>query len=203
MVLSPQLLKPGKTARYCICPFLAKTERSGTMPAVRRLDRRQTLFLVRFALFLLVFFVIIWLGPVDRNVIAPFTRGLARVSAVVLNVLGERVSVFGSVIQGKSFAVDIKGGCNGVEAMLLLCAAIAAFEAPWRARLLGLLAGSAALMAFNIVRIVSLYMIGERWRQLFETFHLAVWQTIMFAVAASIFALWSGRFASRHVAART
>jgi len=173
------------------------------MPPVRRLDRRQTLFLVRFAVLLLVFFVVIWLGPVDRNVIAPFTRGLARVSAVVLNLFGEQVSVFGSVIQGKGFAVDIKGGCNGVEAMLLLCAAIAAFDAPWRSRLLGLLAGSAALMSFNIVRIVSLYMIGERWRQLFETFHLAVWQTIMFALAASIFAFWSGRFASRHVAART
>lgn len=173
------------------------------MPPVRRLDRRQILFLVRFAVLLLVFFVVIWLGPVDRNVITPFTGGLARVSAVVLNLFGEQVSVFGSVIQGKGFAVDIKGGCNGVEAMLLLCAAIAAFDAPWRSRLLGLLVGSVALTSFNIVRIVSLYMIGERWRQLFETFHLAVWQTIMFAVAASIFALWSGRFASRHVAART
>jgi exosortase H (IPTLxxWG-CTERM-specific) len=168
-----------------------------------RLDRRQILFLVRFAVLLLIFFVVIWLGPVDRHVIAPFTRGLARVSAVLLNLFGKGVSVSGSVIQGHGFAVDIKGGCNGVEAMLLLCAAIAAFDAPWRARLLGLLAGSAALMSFNIARIVSLYMIGERWRQLFETFHLAVWQTIMFAVAASIFAFWSGRFASRHVAARS
>jgi exosortase H (IPTLxxWG-CTERM-specific) len=168
-----------------------------------RLDRRQLRFLIRFAILLIVLFAVIWIPAVDRAVISPFTRGLARVSAVLLNLGGERVSVFGTVIRGSSFAVDIKGGCNGVEAMLLLCAAIAAFDAPWRARLLGLLAGSAALMAFNIVRIVSLYVIGERWRQLFDTFHLAVWQTIMFAVAASIFALWSGRFASRHVAART
>ena len=168
-----------------------------------RLDRRQILFLVRFAALLLVLFVVIWLQPVERYVIDPFTRGLARVSAVVLNLFGEQVGVVGTVIHGRGFAVDIKGGCNGVEAILLLCAAIAAFAAPWRSRLLGLVAGSAALTAFNIVRIVSLYMIGERWRQLFETFHLAVWQTIMFAVAASIFALWSGRFASPHVAARS
>ena len=168
-----------------------------------RLDRRQILFLVRFAVLLLVFFVVIWLRPVDAHVIAPFTRGLAQVSGAVLNILGQKVTVTGSVIQGRGFAVDIKGGCNGVEAMLLLCAAIAAFDAPWRSRVLGLVAGSAALMTFNIVRIVSLYMIGERWRQLFETFHLAVWQTIMFAIAASIFAFWSGRFASRHVAARS
>ena len=47
------------------------------------------------------------------------------------------------------------------------------------------------------------YIFRERWRQLFETFHLAVWQTIMFAVAATIFAVWSGRYASRHVAARS
>jgi len=171
------------------------------MPAVR-LDRRQIGFLVRFVVVLTVLFVAIWLPPVDRGVIVPFTRGLTRVSAAILNVLGEGVVVSGTVIQGKAFAVDIKGGCNGVEAMLLLCAAIAAFHAPWRARLLGLLAGSAALMAFNLIRIVSLYMIGVRWRTLFETFHLAIWQTIMFAVAATIFAVWSGRFAPRHVAAR-
>jgi exosortase H (IPTLxxWG-CTERM-specific) len=168
-----------------------------------RLDRRQTGFLVRFGILLTVFFLVIFLGPVDRNVIAPFTRGLTQLSALLLNILGEGVSVHGTVIQGRGFAVDIKGGCNGVEAMLLLCAAIAAFDAPWRSRLTGLVAGSAALMTFNLVRIVSLYMIGERWRRLFDTFHLAVWQTIMFAVAASIFAFWSGRLASKHVAARS
>src|SRR5438045_2899412 len=135
MVLSPQiaeakLLKPGTASPYRICLLLAKTGRSATIAAVR-LDRRQILFLVRFAVLLLVFFVVIWLGPVDRGVITPFTRGLARVSAFVLNVFGEGVGVAGSVIQGRSFAVDIKGGCNGVEAMLLLCAAIAAFDAPW------------------------------------------------------------------------
>ena len=171
------------------------------MPPVR-LDRRQIRFLVRFAVILAVLFVAIWLPPVDRGVIVPFTRGLAQVSGGILNLIGEKVTVIGTVIQGASFAVDIKGGCNGVEAMLLLCSAIAAFEASWRARLIGLLAGSAALMGFNLVRIVSLYMIGIRWRTLFETFHLAIWQTIMFAVAATIFAVWSGRFAPRHVAAR-
>lgn len=171
------------------------------MPPVR-LDRRQIRFLVRFVVFLTLLFAVIWLPAVDRGVIAPFTRGLTRVSAAILNLLGEGVTVQGTVIQGGTFAVDIKGGCNGVEAMMLLCAAIAAFDAPWRARLLGLLGGSAALMTFNLIRIVSLYMIGQRWRQLFETFHLAIWQTIMFAVAATIFAVWSGRVAPRHVAAR-
>jgi exosortase H (IPTLxxWG-CTERM-specific) len=168
-----------------------------------RLDRRQIRFLVRFVIFLTVLFAIIWLPPVDRAAIVPFTLGLTRASAAILDVLGEGVTVYGTVIQGKAFAVDIRGGCNGVEALLLLCAAIAAFDAPWRARLLGLVAGSAALMGFNLVRIVSLYMIGLRWRQLFDTFHLAIWQTIMFAVAATIFAVWSGRFAPRHVAARS
>ena len=71
--------------------------------------------------------------------------------------------------------------------------AIAAFDAPWRSRLLGLLAGSAALMAFNIVRIVSLYVIGERWRQLFETFHLAVWQTVIGGATVALFYVWTTR----------
>src|SRR5205085_6964059 len=98
MVLSP-LLKPGTASPYRTCPFLAKTERSGTIAAVR-LDRRQILFLVRFAVLLLVLFAVIWLPPVDRGAITPFTHGLARLSAAVLNLFGERVSVAGSVIEG-------------------------------------------------------------------------------------------------------
>jgi exosortase H (IPTLxxWG-CTERM-specific) len=166
-----------------------------------RLDRRQVGFLVRFAILLVVFFAAIEPPAVDRHVVLPLTRALTRLSGGVLTLVGEPVTTEGTMIRGSSFAVDIKNGCNGVEAMLLLCAAMLAFSAPMRVRLLGILGGSAALLAINVVRIVTLYLVGVHRRALFDTFHLAVWQTVMFAAAASIFAFWSGRVAPRNAAA--
>jgi len=40
------------------------------------------------------------------------------------------------------FAVTILAGCNGVEAMIVLLAAMLAYPAPWKRRLIGLLVGA-------------------------------------------------------------
>jgi exosortase H (IPTLxxWG-CTERM-specific) len=158
------------------------------------LNRRQTGFLVRFFGLLILFYVVVTPVAVDEAVIKPFTRGLAAVSAAALNAIGQDVTLAGTVIHNSAFAVDIQNGCNGVEALVFLCAAIFAFEAPLRARILGVLAGAVAVQALNIIRIASLFLLGRYRRDLFETFHLGVWQTLIFGAAVGIFIFWTRRF---------
>lgn len=157
------------------------------------LNRRQVLFLVRFFAFLLVFYVIISIGPVDRRVITPFTEGLTAVSASILNAMGENVHRSGTLIVGGNFAVDIKNGCNGIEAMLFLVAAMLAFEAPIKMRLAGLLMACAGVQLLNLVRIVTLFLLGRHRREWFEAFHLAIWQSVIFGAAVLMFVLWTAR----------
>ena len=104
---------------------------------------------------------------------------------------GTPVTVAGTLISGTCFSVDIQNGCNGVEATLFLVAAILAFPAPARSRALATLAGAAVIQAANLVRVVSLYLIGCHRREWFETFHLAIWQTVIFALAMLYFAFWT------------
>ncbi len=150
-------------------------------------------FVVKFALLLLIFYAVVTPAPVDRAVIVPISHLLAVVSGAVLNLFGQHVVVTGTVIAGPGFAVDIKNGCNGIEAIVFLCAAIFAFGAPLRARLTGIVMTCAAIELLNVIRIVSLYLIGRYRRASFDTFHLAVWQTIVFAAAVFIFAAWTAR----------
>ena len=164
------------------------------------LQRRQVLFLVKFGVLLLLFYVAVALQPVDQHVIRPFTEGITQISGATLRLLGQPVVVTGTIIRGK-FAVDIHNGCNGVEAIVFVCAAMFAFDAPLRRRLLGALVSAIVLQTLNIIRIVTLYLIGIKRPEIFETAHLAIWQTLMFAAAVFLFIAWTSRVAPRNAPA--
>lgn len=166
------------------------------------LARRQARFLVTFAVLLVAFYAVITLESVDRAVVVPFTAVIARIAGAGLNLIGEQVTVAGTVIAGPRFAVDVRGGCNGLEAVVFVAAAIAAFAAPVRMRVAGVVAAAFLLEALNVVRVATLYLIGVYHRASFETFHLAIWQTVMFGAAVALFVVWVSRFAKADAAAR-
>ncbi|HYX20855.1 MAG TPA: exosortase H [Thermoanaerobaculia bacterium] len=158
--------------------------------------RRSVLFLVRFVALLVAFYAVIAWNPVNDAVVVPFTAAIARVSGVLLNALGEHVSVAGTAIRSDRFAVEIENGCNGVEAALLFVSAVLAFPAPWPRRLAGLAAGFLAIQALNFVRVVSLFWVGAHRPALFSSSHTVVWQSAVVLASVLLFlfwASWSGR----------
>ena len=156
-------------------------------------NRRSVLFLVRFVVLLVVFYVVIASRPVNDAVIVPFTAGVARVSAALLSGIGEKVSVAGTEIRSGAFAVNIENGCNGVEAALLFGSAVLAFPAPWRRRVLGLVAGFAAIQLLNLVRVVSLFWIGAHRPALFSSSHTVLWQSAIVLFSVLLFLFWASR----------
>jgi len=157
--------------------------------------RREIRFLALFLIILGGGFAIVSLNWVNDHAIEPFTAGVARASAGVLDLLGQHTTREGTVIRGGHFAVNIRNGCNGVETMLIFLAAVLAFPATWRARLAGLALGIAGIQAVNLVRVVALFLTGAYLPRLFDTSHTVVWQTlvILFGVLAWIY--WANRFA--------
>jgi exosortase H (IPTLxxWG-CTERM-specific) len=160
------------------------------------------IFIARFFAALIVFYLIITAAPVNEHVIVPFTVLIVRSSALLLRAIHEPILVFGTVLQSSRFALDVRNGCNAVEAMLLLAAAIVAFPATLRSRVWGMLAASAAIQLLNLVRVTSLVWMGEHHRALFDVVHVAVWQTIVILSAVSMFLFWSLKFAKRSAPAR-
>jgi exosortase H (IPTLxxWG-CTERM-specific) len=150
-------------------------------------------FLLVFFLLLALFEIPLLLEPVDRTLVQPFTRGIAVVSGALLNLFSADVRVAGTMLLSSCFSVNINNGCNGLEATLFLVAAVLAFPAPPKARFIAAATGIALIQGVNLVRVISLYLIGCHRREWFETFHLAIWQTIVFAVAILYFANWTRR----------
>ncbi len=130
--------------------------------------------------------------PVQRLVIVPFTEGVASTSAWLIKLFDAAVVSHGKVIQDltNGFAVAIEAGCNGVEATIVLVAALIAFPAPWRSRLWGLLVGFLTIQGLNILRIISLFYIGQWNMKVFEWAHLYVWQALIMLDVLIIFLIW-------------
>lgn len=156
-------------------------------------NRRELTFLILFAVLLGGSFTLVSLNWVNDHVIEPFTGGIARVSGAALDLLGQDVRMQGTVIRGRRFAVNIRNGCNGVEAMLIFLAAVLAFPAPWRARLLGLAVGVVAIQAVNLVRVVALYLTGAYFPAWFDASHTVVWQTVVILFSVLLWILWANR----------
>jgi exosortase H (IPTLxxWG-CTERM-specific) len=146
-----------------------------------------------------ILFVVLLLGlfafeltPPGQAVVVPWTGLVADSSAGLIRAFdGDAVSE-GKVLRSQKtgFAVTIEAGCNGVEAMLVLLAGILAFPAPWRLKLIGLGIGVVAIQALNLVRIVSLFYLGQWNAQWFEWAHLYVWQALIMLDALIVWLLW-------------
>jgi len=98
----------------------------------------------------------------------------------------------GKVLQSQrnGFAVSIEAGCNGVEATIVLVAAILAFPAPWRRKLLGLGVGIVAVQGLNVIRVISLFYLGQWSERAFSFAHQYVWQALIMLDVLIIWLLW-------------
>lgn len=145
-----------------------------------------------FILVLVVLFTLELLGPVREYFILPFTGLIASVSAWVTQLFDSSVQSSGIILQNinNGTAVSIQPGCNGVEAMICLTAAIVAFPASWKHKLYGLLFGFLAIQALNIVRIISLFYLLQWNKDWFEWAHLYLWQALIILDALIVFIVW-------------
>ncbi len=124
--------------------------------------------------------------------VVPWTNTLAAVSARLVTFFDPNVIATGKVLQSTAngFAVSIESGCNGVEATIVLVAAILAFPAPWKHRLMGLVAGIVAVQGLNVIRVISLFYLGQWNLDVFEWAHLYVWQALIMLDVLIVWLIW-------------
>jgi exosortase H (IPTLxxWG-CTERM-specific) len=158
----------------------------------------MTRFLFIFCTVLGSLFAIEMLKPVQEAVIQPFTGFLAALSTALILPFDDTVIAQGRILRDAAtgFAVSIEAGCNGVEAAIVLIAGILAFPASFRYKLVAILVGFFFVQALNVVRIISLFYLGQWNYTVFEWFHLYLWPVLIMLDVLIVFAIylqWLGK----------
>jgi exosortase H (IPTLxxWG-CTERM-specific) len=157
-------------------------------PAGPRAERlRELRFCVTFALLGVAIFVVIYAA--GDPLVAALNRHIARVAAAALRWLSPSAVSSGAVVSVIGFAVEIKNNCNAVYELGLYAAAVGAYPTSIGAKAMGLLVGAGVLYAVNLVRVISLVLLGIYAPGWFEISHLYVWQALFFA---TVVACWFG-----------
>lgn len=151
-------------------------------------------FLVTYLALMGLFLLLIGYEPIKRilDIDGLYSRGIVAVTAFFLKFAGVAVRTNGSILYTPGAALDIRFGCNGLEAVLIYSVALLAFPAPWIKRAIGILAGFVIIQTLNILRIIALAFVRVHYPGFFGLFHIYIAQGILIAVALVLFIAWIG-----------
>ncbi len=121
-----------------------------------------------------------WLGEWD-----------AASASAVLNLMGASTAAHGTVLSSSGFAVDVAVECMAIGPLLLFMGAVLAYPSTARDKCWGALFGIAVLTVVNVVRIASLFWIGESFPQYLDVAHLLVWQAAIVVLALILWLVWA------------
>jgi exosortase H (IPTLxxWG-CTERM-specific) len=149
-------------------------------------------FVFWFVVLLLGSFIFYLLPWGQQYVSTPITSMVAALSAFFMKIFDSGIVSEGIRIYDKEGGpiLEVIAGCNGMEAVIILLAAVFAFPATVVQKLIGFVSGFVAIHALNVVRIISLYYIAIWDMKWYEWFHLYVWQMLIILDALLVWLLW-------------
>jgi len=149
-------------------------------------------FTILFSVIAITLFILELTAPGQQFFVQPFTALIADFCTWLVQLFDGDAVAEGNVIRSMATGegIQIVAGCNGVEAMIILFAALVAFPAPWLYRLKGMFWGFIAIQALNSVRIISLFYLLQWDKDWFDWFHLYLWQALIILDALVVWLIW-------------
>ena len=120
-----------------------------------------------------------------------FTAFTAHFMAWLLKLLGQHGQATGLHVSSSICNFRIIGECTAYYPLSIFVAAVLAFPSPWRRRILGVLLGVPVMLLINQVRLISLCYIYRPYRELFDTIHIVVWQSLIIFFTVVLWILWA------------
>ena len=150
-----------------------------------------------FAAFAGLFVILMTLHYFTRFYTAYFviTKLNAGTSSLIINIItpSEHTVVEGQIIRSGPFSLSVARGCEGMDGIILITAALLAYPMTWRRKVPGIVLGMLTLYAANLARIINLYYVGRYHAQWFDLMHIYIWQTLTIFIGLIFFAWWTGR----------
>jgi exosortase family protein XrtM len=150
---------------------------------------------VRFVLLFPLFFV---LGQAAYYALRPHEKFLmidrfsAGVSSKIINFITpkEKTTVTDNEICSGDFMIAVQKGCDGMDVIILMTAALCALTLGWKRKTAGVLTGVVLIYLANLIRIVGLYFVSKYRLGVFDVMHIYVGQTFIVLIGVVFFLVW-------------
>lgn len=154
-------------------------------------DRRAILLPLAGYVGVIAVFYLLWASPWFQGHIVPRLTSLnAYLANFFLRLIGQNTQVVASVISEGSYSVNVKSGCDGLEAMIICLAGIMVYPSSWKLKWPGIILGLIFLFSLNLFRIITLYLTQRYWPAAFDIMHLDVWQVVFIILAILAVVIW-------------
>jgi exosortase family protein XrtM len=174
-------------------PAAAASQSAAPTPAIR--SRGALLFTAALYVVVVLGLVsILHAKIVERVLLVPFRTAVATGTTEALNFLGLAATHHGNQIMSRNLSVVIVNECTGLEAVILLVAAILVFPTSWGAKGVGILGSLGVMVVVNFARVVSLCFVGAYSPTLLTIGHLYVWPVTVIITGLVMLLYWAEHF---------
>ena len=154
-----------------------------------------------FVALIALFFTLLTYNPIVKRI--DIAMMLAQLSAwlgwLLLRglglVVGFPVRIDGTNLASGSFVVDVSPAWSGAVPTIIYLAAVFAFPTSVRAKMIGAGLGVGVIHGVNLLRVVTLFIVGLFFNEYFHETHVYVAQALVVAIAVATWIFWAGRFA--------
>lgn len=122
-----------------------------------------------------------------------------RISSTIINLITPKEETYAedtAIISG-GYSMSVAWGCEGIEGIFMLIAALVAYSMKRKWKIYGILAGTALLFFLNIFRLIFLFYTFKYKPSLFDIMHVYVGQTFIIFFAVLFFVVWVNAFSKR------
>jgi exosortase/archaeosortase family protein len=157
-------------------------------------SRQAFKFLLSFFFLVVGFTFLIRLTFIDENLVLPYTQFISWFTALLFQSVGIGVESSQTLLRHPDFTVDIRRGCDGIVATLILVSALIAYPSPWKSKFVGVFWGYILIFFLNLVRVIVLFSLGILgWMDTFNFVHTYIAQFVVIACAMLYWIFWAGR----------
>jgi exosortase family protein XrtM len=102
------------------------------------------------------------------------------------------VHAIGSHLSAPGGGINILNGCDGMDVVLLLVAALLVAPIPVHCRLSGIFVGAGLIYLFNQARIIALFYSYRTDKSMFNILHGMIAPILLILIAGLFFVIWIG-----------
>ena len=148
------------------------------------------LFTLGFVAFMIVFYLISFTDFYANYIFDPVSKANAKIASWILNLFGQDTRAVGNNVKNGDFSINIKEGCDALEAIAIFAACVTFYPSKVANKIRAYLLGVTFLLGANLIRVISLFLVGIYFPDAFDTMHLDVWQAIFIILAVLSFVFW-------------